>query len=150
MIKYWTAVKVELAREGAVAKEIINRGYRICQLIEVRYTRKNRHAKTRHFTETNILPGKVIALLPDLAISMDEMGDIPHVNGIAKDAQWQPWRIPEPELLDCMESLGAVNSGEWARLINEAEQDNQARRGKKKRSWVKLGDASRSLLQSST
>lgn len=136
--RFWSVIRTELAHEKAVARAIIAKGYQVCQLFEVRYIRQNRHAKRKRTQETNILPGKVIALIPDIA--MDEMGDIPNVVKIARDGQGEPWRIPEPQVLEFEETLSSLNAGEFARLINEAERDNEARRGKKPRRWVKMSE----------
>lgn len=137
VIKYWSVIKTEISKERSVAQTLLAKGHEICQLVETRFIRYSRHTKRRRTVEVNILPGKIIALIPDIAL--EDMGDIPHTLGIARDAQGSPWRIPGPQISEFQESLSALNSGEFARLIAEAERDNQSRR-KTGRRWLKLGD----------
>lgn len=145
MIPTWSVIRSELARERAVAKKLVAQGYKVCELIEVRFKRASRRAKRRHMVEVNALPGKVIALVPE--IDIDQMGDLPFVLGVARSADGRHWAIPEPQIAQFAENLTSLNSGELAGLIAEAERENQARQGKKKRVWVKLKDAGAKLLQ---
>jgi hypothetical protein len=143
MIKYWSCIQTEISRELSVAKSIMDKGYEICQLVEIRFIRHSRHAKRKRTVEVNLLPGKVIALFPDIAF--EEIPEIPHASRIIRDAQGSPWRIPDPQVSEFAETVSALNSGEWARIIDEAERDNQARMAKKRKKWQKLKDGLKSL-----